>query len=238
MTADRGGVDSARLARLLRGVTALPTRSRKAVALRAESERLFMSAVRQGLRAAERVIAALNAIDRRLVLVEKPRYFRKWREELHDGRHALEITALANRDIRSAHVLYRSIPKLTARQQKTHAIQQAFYARYTAVGQRAYKDPAHRMSADDLLLLLVGELEADVNNGGFEQYLDNKGRRRAEAALEALRAIGARKTAGMLERAMVPGVTPRQLSALDGRFGEAREDLAVLAAQRVGLSAP
>ncbi len=34
--------------------------------------------------------------------------------------------------------------------------------------------------------LLVGELEADVNNGGFSQYLDNEGRRRARAALAAL----------------------------------------------------
>jgi hypothetical protein len=237
MTAAGGSVDSARIARLLRRLTALPMRSRKALAPRAESERLLMSAVRQGLRAAERAIAAVNALDRRLVLVEKPRFFRKWREELHDGRHALEITALANRDIRSVHVLYRSIPKLTTRQHETHAIQQAFYARYLAVGQRAYRDSALRLSADDRLLLLVGELEADVNNGGFAQYLSNKGGRRARAALAALRAIGARETARMLERALAPGAAPALWSALDDRFYEESEDLAALAARHLKLAA-
>lgn len=89
--------------------------------------------------------------------------------------------------------------RLTPRQRRIHAGQEAFYARYMAVGQKAYRDPRYRLTPDDRLVLLVGELEADVNNGGFSQYLDNKGRRRARAALAALQKVGARKTARMLE---------------------------------------
>jgi hypothetical protein len=103
------------------------------------------------------------------------------------------------------------------------------------VGQKAYRDPSYRLSALDRRLLLVGELEADVNNGGFSQYLNNKGRRRARSALAALTAIGARKTAAMLEEAMAPGVSEARLSALDDRFYKVTEDLAVLAVRHAEL---
>jgi hypothetical protein len=46
---------------------------------------------------------------------------------------------------------------------------------------------------------LIDEREADVNNGRFAQYLDNKGRRRAGAALAA-------------------GASSARLSALDDLF--------------------
>ena len=103
------------------------------------------------------------------------------------------------------------------------------------VGQKAYRDPRYRLAPADRLVLLIGELEADVNNGGFDQYLTNKGRRRARAALAALRTVGARKTAGMLAKAMAPRATPAQLPALDERFYRVPEDLAVFTARRVGL---
>jgi hypothetical protein len=54
-------------------------------------------------------------------------------------------------------------------------------------------------------------------------------------AQAALLAVGARKTAAMLERAMSPGTTPEQLAALFDRFYRVPEDLAVLAARHVGL---
>ena len=103
------------------------------------------------------------------------------------------------------------------------------------VGQKAYTDSSYRLTPPDRLLLLIGELEADVNNGGFDQYLGNKGRRRALAALAALLMVGARKTADMLKKAMAPGTSPEERSALDERFYKVPEDLAVLAARRVGL---
>jgi hypothetical protein len=189
-----------------------------------------------GLRAAARAVAALNARDRRLVLVQKGASMRTWREEL-GGRRTLEIQLVVNRVFRSALVRHQVVPKVrvTPRQRAIHAVQEAFYARYMKIGQQAYRDPRRRLAPDDRLVLLVGELEADVNNGGFFQYLDNKGRRRARAALAALRKVGARKTARMLVTAMAPRTTAPQRSALDARFYDAPEDLALLTARRVGL---
>lgn len=203
-----------------------------------ELEHLFMRITGAGgLRAAERAVTALNARGRRLVLVQKRTALRAWREELSGGRRTLEIQLVVNRLFRSALVRYQFVRKvrLAPRQLRIHAVQEAFYARYMEVGQKAYRDPRHRLTPDDRLVLLVGELEADVNNGGFSQYLDNKGRRRARAALAALRKVGARKTARMLETAMAPHTTATQRSALDDRFYAVPEDLAVLTARRVGL---
>jgi len=190
-----------------------------------------------GLRAAERAVAELNARDRHLALVQKATSSRTWREELDGGRRTLEIQLVVNRLFRSALVRHQRVPKVrvTPRRRAIHAVQEAFYARYVEVGQKAYRDPRRRLSPDDRLVLLVGELEADVNNGGFSQYLDNKGRRRARAALAALRKVGARKTARMLVTAMAPRTTAPQRAALDERFYDAPEDLALLTARRVGL---
>jgi hypothetical protein len=227
-----------RLAPLLGRLTGLATRSRKARELRMELEHLLMRITDAGgLRAAERAVTALNARDRHLVLIEKRASLRAWREELAGGRRTLEIQLVVNRLFRSALVRYQFVRKLrlTPRQRRIHAVQEAFYARYMEVGQKAYRDPRYRLAPDERLVLLVGELEADVNNGGFSQYLDNKGRRRARAALAALRKVGARKTARLLETAMAPHTTATQRSALDDRFSVVPEDLALLAARRVGL---
>jgi uncharacterized protein DUF4375 len=225
------------MARLLRRLTALPTRSRAAGELKIRLERLLMNlAASGGLRAVDRAVAVLNARDRRLRLVGKHRGGRKWREELTADR-ALEIDVVVGQIYRSTHVVYRVVrePRLTPKQRAIRDLQEAFYSRYMAVGQKSYRDPRYRLAPSDRLVLLIGELEADVNNGGFDQYLGNKGRRRARAALAALRAVGARKTAGMLAKAMAPGATPGGLSALDERFSRVPENLAVLAAQRARL---
>ena len=226
-----------RMARLLRKLTALRTRSRAAGALRMRLERLLLRlAAAEGLPAVDRTIVALNARGRRLRLVGKHRAGRKWREELA-ARRALEIDVITGQFYRSTHVNYRVVrePRLTPRQRATRVLQEAFYSRYTAVGQKAYRDPRYRLTPPDRLVLLIGELEADVNNGGFDQYLINKGRRRARAALAALRSVGARKTAGMLAKAMAPRATPAELSALDERFYRVPEDLAVFTARHVKL---
>jgi hypothetical protein len=193
-----------------------------------------------GLRAAERAVAALNARDRRLALVQRGPSSRTWREELDGGRRTLELQLVADRTIRSALVRYQRAPavRVAPRRRATHAVQEAFYARYLEIGQKAYRDPRHRLSPGDRLVLLVGELEADVNNGGFSQYLGNKGRRRARAALAALRAVGARQTARLLVTAMAPRTTAARRSALDERFHAAPEDLAGLTARRVGWRPP
>ena len=157
------------------------------------------------------------------MLTSKPQATRTWREDL--GTRTLEISITGGRSYRSTSVRYRSSAKeqLTPRQRDVQALQESFYARLT---------PANR------LILLIGELEADVNNGGFDQYLDNKGRRRARAALSALHTVGAHKTARMLEKAMAATTTPAQRSALDAGFHRGPEDLAVLAARHAGLDRP
>jgi hypothetical protein len=48
---------------------------------------------------------------------------------------------------------------------------------------------------------LVEELEAEVNNGGFDQYFFNSSGRNAAGTLEALRAIGAQQTADIVRGA-------------------------------------
>jgi hypothetical protein len=138
-----------------------------------------------GLRAAERAVATLNARERHLALVQKDASSRTWREELDRGRRTLEIQLVVDRLFRSALVRHQLVPtiRVPPRRRAIHAVPEAFSARYLEVGQTAYRDPRRRLPPDDRLVLLVGELEADVNNGGFSRYLDNKGRRRARAAL-------------------------------------------------------
>ena len=226
-----------RVVSLVRKLTALPTRSRRARELTAQLEhRLLKVIVTGGLRAVTRAIATLNAHDRRFTLVGKHPTGGLWREELERER-SLEIGVATGKIVRSVSVRYERVRtvRLTPAKRRIHALQEAFYARYMTVGQKAYTDRTYRLAQTDRLLLLIGELEADVNNGGFDQYLGNKGRRRALAALAALRTVGARKTADMLKKAMAPDASSEQRSALDERFYKVPEDLAVLAARHVGL---
>jgi hypothetical protein len=117
--------------------------------------------------------------------------------------------------------------RLTPGQQKRAAVQEAFYARYNAAAERAYATPPRRISAEERRILLVGEFEADVNNGGFSQYLSNKGRARAKETARVLSAINAPKTAALLNRALA-SAEDADLGALDDRFYRSREDLATL----------
>lgn len=50
-------------------------------------------------------------------------------------------------------------------------------------------------------LMAVHELEAQVNNGGFDQFYDNRSGDLANITPEALRAIGAHRTADIVETA-------------------------------------
>ena len=72
---------------------------------------------------------------------------------------------------------------------------------------------AREMSQCELGFLSVRELTEEVNNGGFDQYFFNSAGNYASDALWGLRAIGAEKTASILERAMAqfPGGTVPEL---------------------------
>jgi hypothetical protein len=232
--------DHRQLGSLLRRLIALRPGTRAAGAMQIRLEqRLMRITLAGGLRAVDRAITALNARGRRLESLERAGTRRSWGEPLANGRRTLEIRVVANRHYRSTLVRYETVrtPRLSPRQRAVHALQQAFYARYMAVGARAYRRPAPRLSRHDRLVLLIGELEADVNNGGFAQYLDNKGRRRAGAALAALHAVGARRTARMLEQALAPRTSATRMSTLDDRFYAVPEDLALLTGRHVGLRA-
>jgi hypothetical protein len=110
------------------------------------------------------------------------------------------------------------------------ALHHAFYARYFSVGDKAYAtvNRKTRIAGADRLVLLIGELEVNVQNRGFAQYLATKGRRRARAALQALTTVGANRAASMLSAALGPAASPARLSLLDSRFSYSREDLPAL----------
>jgi hypothetical protein len=82
----------------------------------------------------------------------------------------------------------------------------------------------------------IGEFEADVNNGGFSQFLLNKGRRRALATVGALRKIRAPKTAAMLRSALAHPTEAELLVKLDDRFYKVPEDLAVKTMESLGVN--
>jgi hypothetical protein len=181
----------------------------------------------------DRIIAAANDRGARFASVNASPTVRHWRMALDDG-GALNVVVSAMDDLRTASVHFTDPPPvLTPRQRRRHAVQERFYARYREAGRRAYAQPPQRIGADDRLVLLVGELEADVNNGGFDQYLDNKGRPRARAALEALKKIRAARTARLLEAALLPKVSREELSSLDAKFYDHPEDLATLAMRAI-----
>lgn len=110
-------------------------------------------------------------------------------------------------------------------QRQAAKLQAEFYRRYERLGPRGGK-----LAPNDRLIQLVGELEADVNNGGFGQYLDNKGAARARKALACLSRIGAKRTARWLKSAL----EGRDFARLDRQFFEKSEDLASLAMTYVG----
>lgn len=185
-----------------------------------------------GLRAVERLIVnapipGLVAVTDRVIPGR-----REWTavDPRRGGR--LEIAVHSNQyfKFKSVSVRWSALPRaLTPHEQKIDRIQQAFYARYNAAAERDYATPPRRISVADRQFLLIGEFEADWNNGGFSQYLSNKGRRRATDALHALEHIGAKKTAALLRAALSSAADDAALQKLDDRLHRTREDLAVLA---------
>ena len=198
---------------------------------------LMKAITADGRRAADRAIADLNRRGHAFALTETIGTIGRWHEALAHGRRVIEISVNVNRYFKSTSVRYLVArePHLTPKQRRIHETQQAFYAKYMAAGRKAYAKGARpRLTRGDRLALLVGELEADVNNGGFSQYLFNKGRRRARDTVRALTGIGAKRTAALLEAAMAPDATEAKLSTLDDRFYRVPEDLALYVMRYLG----
>ena len=62
----------------------------------------------------------------------------------------------------------------------------------------------------DSIRQLIGDLEREVNNGGFDQFFFNPPGGNAPGTIEALEAVGAHKTAAIVRRACArfPGGMP------------------------------
>ena len=74
-----------------------------------------------------------------------------------------------------------------------------------------YGEDIEKLSHAERVFYVVFQLEGEVNNGGFSQYLYNSSGNFANEVAEALREIGANKTADICDQA---------LTALDGEIPE------------------
>lgn len=193
-------------------------------------ESLLMDALRTGGRGAgeklvESLVAHGYALERLEVLpcmwcvaIPSPRVLEIW----FTGGDNPVVAALS----------YRVGKPWGSKAQKTTAnLQAEFYRRY----ERLTREDA-AVSPDERLIQLVGEFEADVNNGGFGQYLSNKGVARARDALACLSAIGAKRTARWLASALQTFSGADALAHLDQQFYEKPEDLASLAITHIRRS--
>jgi hypothetical protein len=173
-----------------------------------------------GRQAAEALINSLSEDGFELVHVKRG----FWRVELPPPR-VLEFWFNPPDDPIIATASYREgTPWGTPSQKRAAERQEAFYARYEKL--IPINDSAAAcLSQEDRLIFVIGEFEADVNNGGFGQYLDNKGLERPQEALRHLEAIGARRTARWLSSALEAGADSAALDRLDDQFFNKPQDL-------------
>ena len=100
---------------------------------------------------------------------------------------------------------------------------------------RFWRVPFDELSPPEQVFRAVWDLEADVNNGGFDQYFFNDSGDTAFAVVGALEAIGAHRAARIAAaaNALFPGSTPprdrderqAQLDALEEKNKAVLEDL-------------
>jgi hypothetical protein len=224
---------SRQFSRLLNRLVATRPGSRAARKLKMEAEHAVMRLTKAGRHAANRTLKAVRLGAVRLTHTINKKDASQWIARIGEKAPTeLIVWFSPGPDMQASYVQFNAIPPepvMTPAERARHERQEAFYKRYMEIGDRWYgaRGPK-RLPKVDNVILLIGELEADVNNGGFSQYLDNKGRRRALSALAALRTVGAVKTAAMLKAALSPRVTEKQLGALDSRFYKVPEDLAVM----------
>jgi len=203
-------------------------------------ESLLMAMLKSvGIRGIRAALKEVSADGHRLELVENADGNRRWEARI-DGGRVVEITVYSASGVQSTSVDYRveKAEPPTRGQQRRMEAQSTFYDCYENIAKMAHgADRKKRLSRDERIILLTGELEADVNNGGFSQYLLNKGRRRAKQALEALRTIGAERTAILLEQALQEKISEAELDRLDTRYYRQAEDVPSLVAKHLQLVA-
>jgi hypothetical protein len=210
------------LPKLLDALVALEPGTAAAAAPQRSIETLLMDALRKGgRRAGEKRVESLAAHGYGLERLDALPCM--WRVTLPPPR-VLEIWFTGGDEPAVAAVSYRTGKGWgSAAQKRAARLQAEFYRRYERLSPgRARLAPADR------LIQIIGELEADVSNGGFGQYVGNKGEARAREALAALSAIGAKRTARWLAAALEGG-GKKGLARLDEEFSTRGEDLASLA---------
>jgi hypothetical protein len=185
-------------------------------------ESLLMAALREGGRAAaEKLVESLATHGYLLERLDALPCM--WRVMIPLPR-VLEIWFLSAEDPVLAALSYRiGKPWSTKGQKRAARLQAAFYERYQSINPEA-----PFLSPDERIILLVGELEADVCNGGFVQYLQNKGEARAREALLHLSTVGSKRTARWLQAALAPTANPALREKIDQQFWAKPEDLASL----------
>jgi hypothetical protein len=224
-------------ARLLRAVVSSPPGAAASNRAKMDLEHLLIRMLNgDGVRSVERAMQAAT-IKVPLKLLRR-KGARVWSGHDEAAQADLHIGITYDRLIKSALVSWLAVrPPPSPPTTRTHRLQAQFYERYNAVVKTAYADPPGRLSKDDTLLLRIAEFEADVNNGGFSQFMFNKGRRRARETVELLKTIRAPRTAAMLSTALAHPRDEALLGKLDGRFYEVPEDLAVKTMVKIGAGA-
>jgi hypothetical protein len=210
--------------KLLEQLLRLKPGSRRAEKLRAELTHRLMSVVRaEGLRGVQRLVKRLTSTTS-LELEFARGSVRAWRHIVAD--RVLVLQTLTDRSLKSATILYsQAPPPLGPKARARKAVQDRFYSRYDEVGPAGASRMTRRPSAADRLVRVIGDLEADVNNGGFDQYISNKGRAQARRAAKSLHSIGARRTGRLLEAALALPPESLQFERLDKAFYRSSEDL-------------
>src|SRR5688572_9457301 len=176
--------------KLLRQLLRLKPGGRRAEKLRAELTRLLMGIVRtEELPGVRRLVKQLTSTTS-LELEFAKGSVRAWRHTVAD--RVLVLQTLTDRSLKNATILYsQAPPPLGPKARARKAVQDRFYARYDQVGPAGKARTTRRPSAADRLVRVIGDFEADVNNGGFDQYISNKGRAQARRAAKSLHTIGA-----------------------------------------------
>lgn len=223
-------------ARLVRAVIASPPGAATSSRAKMDLEHLLMRMLHGGgIRSVERAIAA-TTIDMPLSLLRQ-KGSRVWSGRDDNARANLHIGITYDRLMKSVLVSWNPVPQPPPppRTRRDH-LQAEFYERYNAAVKVAYANPPGRLSSTETLILRIAEFEADVNNGGFSQFMFNKGRRRALETVRLLASIRAPKTAAMLSSALAHPDDESLLGRLDGRFYKVPEDLAVKTMVKIGAA--
>jgi Domain of unknown function (DUF4375) len=97
---------------------------------------------------------------------------------------------------------------------------------------RIMSAPEESLSAPERVFRRVWTLEAEVNNGGFDQFFLNVAGRHAPETVEALRTIGARAAAGLVAGA-IKVLGTDVVWAMDSARREALDDLGEAAREKL-----